>query len=515
MSFDSVNFLLFFPVVALAYYLIPEGIGGKSKNGENKNRINFKSIWLLLASYYFYMSWNPKYAVLIILSTVITFVCGLMLDRINDSSDDDGKKKSKKNMALAVSFIINLSILAFFKYGQFTIDNVTALLNSINITVTARTLDILLPVGISFYTFQALGYTMDVYRGDIKAEKSFVQYALFVSFFPQLVAGPIERSKNLLEQLKVSHKFDLDNIRDGLLMMLWGYFMKLVIADRTSLFVDTVYNNYDSYVGWYIVIATVLFGFQIYCDFNGYTMIARGAAKIMGFELMENFDAPYLSTTVAEFWKKWHISLTSWFRDYLYIPLGGNRKGAARKYINILIVFAVSGLWHGAEWSFVVWGALNGLYQVIGGVLRPIRNKLVDLFHLNRESLGHRIISIIATFAMVDFAWMFFRASTIKDALKMMVNIFKENNIWILFDHESLYTCGLDKYDFFILILALLILMVADIVKTKKISIRNDFIYKQDTWFRWTFYIVAFIFVLILGMWGTGYENAAFLYFQF
>ena len=494
MSFDSIDFLFFFPIVALAYYLIPKA-----------GKYNLKNVWLLIASYYFYMSWNPKYVILILLSTIITYFCGILLER----------PENRKVIVLIICFLCNLSILFFFKYGQFAINNVVFALSKLGFSVSTHTLDILLPVGISFYTFQALGYTIDVYRGDIKAEKNFIQYALFVSFFPQLVAGPIERSKNLLGQLKQDNKFDFSNVREGLLLMLWGFFMKLVIADRTAVFVDTVYNDYYTFQGFYIIIATILFGIQIYCDFNGYTMIARGAAKIMGFNLMENFDAPYLATTVSDFWKRWHISLTSWFKDYLYIPLGGNRKGLYRQFFNILIVFGVSGLWHGAEWSFVLWGLLNGLYQVIGKLTSSIRSKTVNYFKLNPQSLGHRILNTLVTFALVDFAWLFFRADTIKDGLLMIKNIFSINNVWILFDRESIYKCGLDRQDFNLLIIAIIILLVCDICKTKRISIINDIVLLQDTWCRWAIYIVAFLFVLIFGVWGFGYENAAFLYFQF
>ena len=494
MSFDSIDFMLFFPIVAIAYYVIP-------KVGE----YNLKSVWLLVASYYFYMSWNPKYAVLILLSTVVTYLCGILLDTHNEN----------RKAIVVVCVLFNLFILFFFKYGQFTINNIAIALSKIGISVCPYNLDFLLPVGISFYTFQALGYTVDVYRGDIKAERNFIQYALFVSFFPQLVAGPIERSKNLLVQLERENKFDFLNVREGLLMMLWGFFMKLVIADRVALFVDTVYGDYYTYRGWYIIVATILFGIQIYCDFNGYTMIARGAAKIMGFDLMENFDAPYLATTVSEFWKKWHISLTSWFRDYLYIPLGGNRKGYWRQCLNILVVFAVSGLWHGAEWSFVLWGLLNGFYQVIGKITLPARRSIVSYFKLNSDSLGHKVLKTIMTFILVDFAWLFFRADTIKDSLLMVKNIINTNNLWILFDRESIYKCGLDKQDFSLLIIAIIVLIICDICKTKRISIMKDVILLQDTWCRWIIYIVSFLSVLVFGVWGSGYENAAFLYFQF
>lgn len=503
MSFDSVNFLVFFPVVVLLYYLIPV-----------KTKYNLRSIWLLIVSYYFYMSWKPEYALLILFSTFVTYICSILLDKVNDTNLDDKVKSNRKKLYLVLSLVINLAILFVFKYGQFTINTVTSILSRFHIVVNEPTLDLLLPVGISFYTFQALGYTIDVYRGDVKAEKNFVQYALFVSFFPQLVAGPIERSKNLLEQLKEDHYFDPDMVRDGLLTMLWGFFMKLVIADRVALFVDTIYNDYNTYKGFYIVLATVLFGLQIYCDFNGYTMIARGAANVMGFRLMENFNAPYLSTSVAEFWKNWHISLTSWFRDYVYIPLGGNRKGKLRQYINILIVFGISGLWHGAEWSFVIWGLLNGIYQIIGFVLMPLRNRLIKCFNLDRSSLGHRLLNTIGTFVLVDFAWIFFRGDTIRDSFHVIKNMLY-NNVWVLVDHKSIYECGLDRFDFELLITAIAILLFADILKKKNKSILKDYIYKQNTWFRWMFYIVSFLFVLIFGIWGSGYENAAFLYFQF
>ena len=504
MSFNSVNFLVFFPIVAILYYVIPE----------NK-KFNLKNVWLLIASYYFYMSWNPRYVVLILISTITTFFCGILMDRVNNNNLSDNKKRRNKITILIASLAVNLGILFIFKYGDFALQNINAVLGKLNIIWNKPKVDLLLPVGISFYTFQAIGYTIDVYRDEIPAEKNFIQYALFVSFFPQLVAGPIERSGNLLAQLDKKHSFDLLVIREGLLTMLWGFFMKLVIADRACLYVDYVYNDYGNYTGWYLIVATILFGIQIYCDFNGYTMIARGAAKVMGFNLMENFDAPYLSTTVSEFWRKWHISLTSWFRDYLYIPLGGNRKGTIRKYINILIVFSLSGLWHGANWTYVIWGMLNGIYQVVGKVLTPIRTRITGCLRLNVDSLGHRLAKTAITFCLVDFSWMFFRAGTLKDSVGIAKNMIKTNNIWILFDHESIFKCGLDRYDFGILLFAVFILLVADICKVNRIGIMKDILLKQDLWFRWMIYIVTFLFVLIFGIWGSGYTNTAFLYFQF
>jgi D-alanyl-lipoteichoic acid acyltransferase DltB (MBOAT superfamily) len=262
---------------------------------------------------------------------------------------------------VALSFVLNLSILFFFKYFNFTVDTINHVLSMLHMNSVNAGFDIILPVGISFYTFQALSYTMDVYRGDIYCERNFLKYALFVSFFPQLVAGPIERSRNLLKQISVKHEFRWDKVREGLTQMLFGYFQKVVISDNISVLVDQVYNNYPNYGAVELILATIFFAFQIYCDFGGYSNIAIGAAKVMGFDLMENFNTPYMSLSVAEFWRRWHISLSTWFRDYLYIPLGGNRKGRLRKYVNIMVVFLASGLWHGASWHYVAWGAQRNL----------------------------------------------------------------------------------------------------------------------------------------------------------
>lgn len=304
------------------------------------------------------MCWNAKYVFILLFSTAITYASGLLITRANKCKEEDKRIRIKK-IFVGLSFIINLAILFLFKYFDFAIDNANRVLSHFSMQVINPTFDVILPVGISFYIFQALSYTVDVYREDVKAEKNFLKYALFVSFFPQLVAGPIERSKNLLKQVHEKHYFDAQRVKDGLLLMIWGGFQKIVIADRVAIVVDTIFNKFPQYGGMYIVVATILFAFQIYCDFSGYSTIAIGAAKVMGFQLMENFNAPYLSMSVAEFWRRWHISLSSWFRDYLYIPLGGNRKGKFRKYINLMIVFIISGLWHGAQWSFIAWGALN------------------------------------------------------------------------------------------------------------------------------------------------------------
>ena len=413
MLFNSTEFLIFFPIVVAVYFAVPEKL---------------KALWLLISSYYFYMCWNVKYALLILASTVLTYLSGLMMERIKQQNWESAKKQKYKKLVVAASFVSNLSILFYFKYINFALETIAKLFSLVHIQLAVPAFDIILPVGISFYTFQALSYTMDVYRDEIYAEKNFLRYALFVSFFPQLVAGPIERSKNLLKQLAVHQKFQFERAREGFLLMLWGFFLKIVLADRIAVFVDTIYGNYRDYPGWYLILATMLFAVQIYCDFGGYSTIAMGAAQILGVRLMENFDAPYLSVSVAEFWRKWHISLTSWFKDYLYIPLGGSRKGKLRKYLNKMIVFLVSGLWHGAQFSFVAWGGLNGLYQIIGEILQPLRDKLVEILHLNRKSLGHRLIHMVGTFILVDFAWIFFRADRFKSAFHIIQSIFHADN---------------------------------------------------------------------------------------
>ncbi|MBE6894342.1 MAG: MBOAT family protein [Ruminococcaceae bacterium] len=498
MLFNSIDFMIFFPVVTLIYFVIPNKV---------------KYLWLLAASYYFYMCWNAKYALLILFSTIITYLSGILIESVKTKSWDEKKKNVYKKIVVALSFVINLSILFFFKYFNFAFSILARAFAQVNIQLSVPVFDVILPVGISFYTFQALSYTMDVYRDDIYAEKNFFRYALFVSFFPQLVAGPIERSKNLLKQLAVPQKFKIETAREGVLLMIWGFFLKMVLADRVAIFVDTVYGNIAEFTGYYLVVATVLFAVQIYCDFAGYSTIAMGAAKILGINLMENFDAPYLSTSVAAFWRRWHISLTSWFKDYLYIPLGGSRKGALRKYINKMIVFLVSGLWHGASISFVVWGGLNGLYQIIEEITAPIRDKFVKVMHFNRESIGHKLFQTLLTFVLVDFSWIFFRANGFSHGVEIVKSILNAENLWILFD-GSLYTCGLDAHNFYLMIICIFILIFADICKRKNVNIVK-LIATQDWWFRSLVIAISISFILLFGKWGPSFDQANFIYFQF
>lgn len=494
MLFNSLKFLIFFPVVTFFYFVLPKKV---------------RMYWLLAVSYVFYMGWNPKYVVLLFGSTAITYVSGLLLQRIEDGS----RSLSLKKWVVAGSFLLNLGILFYFKYVNFFLDTWVQVLGLLGIGVSQRHFDILLPVGISFFTFQALGYTMDVYRGTIPAEKNFFRYALFVSFFPQLVAGPIERSGNLLSQLETPRPFDPDGAREGFLKMLWGFFLKIVLADRIAIFVDTVYGAPELYPGWFLIVATVLFAVQIYCDFGGYSTIAIGVSQILGIHLMENFEAPYLSTSVAQFWRRWHISLTSWFKDYLYIPLGGSRKGKARKQLNKMIVFLVSGLWHGADLSFVIWGGLNGLYQVLGELLEPLRSRVCTALGLHRETLGHRCVQGLLTFLLVDFSWIFFRASNFAQAKEIINSIFTASNPWILFDN-SLYSCGLDARNFGLLVAGVGLLALADLCKRRGHPL-SRLLLRQDRWLRWLLTAAAILALLVFGKWGPGFDQASFIYFQF
>ena len=351
MLFNSFDFLVFFPIVCIVYFAL----------GKNKYRNPF----LLIASYYFYMNWNPVYALLILSSTVLTYFCGLLVQA-------NFNEIKRKKLFLTLSLVINFSILFIFKYYNFINESVWGIMSTMGLRWDVPNLDLLLPVGISFYTFQAVGYTIDVYRGTIQAERKFSTYALFVSFFPQLVAGPIERAKNLLPQFHKEHSFKYDNFVSGFKLMLWGYFMKLCVADRLGEYVDAVYNNVDAHNGTSFLIATILFTFQIYCDFGGYSNIAIGVAKILDYDLMVNFRRPYFSESVKDFWRRWHISLSSWFSDYVYIPLGGSRVKYARHLLNLLITFLVSGLWHGANWTFVFWGSLHGVLLIIHNVYKRV-----------------------------------------------------------------------------------------------------------------------------------------------
>ncbi len=468
MLFNSLHFLVFFPIVCVVYFLLPS--------------LKSRNIFLLCASYYFYMNWEPVYALLLFSSTLITYLAALGIAKYPE--------KSKKRLCLISSLALNLGILFLFKYYNFAAENISILLEKFGLAIQMPKFGFLLPVGISFYIFQALGYSIDVYRGTTSVEKNFFTYALFVSFFPQLVAGPIERSTNLLQQFKKEHSFSYENVMSGIRLMLWGYFLKLVLADRCALYVDPVFNNVAYHNGGSFLLASLFFPFQIYGDFAGYSLTAIGAAKVMGFNLMENFRRPYFATTVTDFWHRWHISLSTWFKDYVYIPLGGNRVSTPRCHSNIMTTFIISGIWHGANWTFIVWGTIHGALQCIEKWLGW--NKA----HWN---VTGKILHWFLTFCIVCLAWVFFRANSIDDACTIIVGMFSD--LGVPFINSS--------SDIILTALALFIVLCKEYAEeySWKFSISES-----PSWLIRHLYIICItVYIILFGVLNGG----QFIYFQF
>lgn len=404
MEFNSLPFLIFFPVVTLLYFGMPKFL---------------KRPWLLCCSYYFYMCWNAAYSLLLLFSTASTWACGWLIEK--------SRSKNGRRAALIVNLGVNLGILFFFKYFNFFSESFSGLLTQFGLSITPLTLDthiFLLPVGISFYTFQALGYSIDVYRGVIPHERSFLNYALFVSFFPQLVAGPIERAAHFLPQLKQDHIFEYKRVSAGLKLMLWGFFQKVVIADGLAVMADKVFDAPTLATGQQAVLGILFFTIQIYCDFGGYSNIAIGAAQVLGFDLMTNFAQPYFSASVREFWRRWHISLSSWLKDYIYFPLGGSRCSTLRRCFNLMLTFLASGLWHGAKWTFVIWGALHGALCCLEAVAAKPAALISKKLRLAKLRFLTRPVRVLLTFFTVSFIWVFFRAETLADAGTLCGSVF-------------------------------------------------------------------------------------------
>lgn len=405
MTFNSVQFLIFLPIVILLYWVLPH---------------RFRWMMLLVASYLFYMSWNPWLIFLIVFTTGVSYVSGLLMEKFN------GRKI--KVACLVVTLICCLGTLFFFKYFVFGVNLVIGAINLFGGNIAQFTFSLILPVGISFYTFQTLSYVIDVYRGKISAEHHFGYYALFVTYFPQLVAGPIERPENLIPQLRTEQKINPEDFATGLRIAAVGFFKKVVIADSVAVFVNAVYNNAAQASGITVLIATVLFAVQIYCDFSGYTDIAIGVARLMGIKLCDNFNRPYTAVSIKDFWRRWHISLTAWFTDYVYIPLGGNRCPLWRWMINVMAVFLLSGLWHGAALTFIVWGGIHGFYQIIGNLknraLKKLENKTGRKIVYDNSAVT--LYKRIVTFLLVCFAWIFFRGNSLTDCGVLLTKLFTD-----------------------------------------------------------------------------------------
>jgi len=420
--------------------------------------------------------------------------------------------KARRRKYLILSLLLNLGLLFSFKYFNFFNDSLRIILTRYNIFYNIPNLKVLLPIGISFYTFQTLSYTIDVYRGKRDPERHLGIFALYVAFFPQLVAGPIERSTRLLPQFRKQHTFDYKRVTNGLKLMAWGYFQKVVIADNLAVGVDNIYNNPHGYSGLVLIVATVFFAFQIYCDFSGYTDIARGAAQIMGYDLMLNFRRPYFAKSIRDFWQRWHISLTSWFRDYFYIPLGGNRVVKWRWYYNIFIVFLVSGLWHGANWTFIIWGALHGFYLLFSIWTKDIRERLAGFTRIREFPTPRKYLRALVTFCLVLFAWVFFRANSVSDALYIVTNV---HTGWgdlsmVSAIKNSLRALGLTKLELFIAVISIAILVVIHLIQRKG-SLR-EMIAVRPAWFRWLAYYALLLSIVFFGAFN---RSVPFVYFQF
>ena len=482
MLFNSFEFLIFFSLVTTLYFILP-------------NR--FRWFMILVASCLFYMNFIPIYITILGLTILVDYFAGIKIEQTQGAI---------KKGWLIFSIITTCAILFVFKYYNFFITNYNDLLGLLHIDNKIDKLNIILPIGLSFHTFQSLSYVIEVYRGNQKAEKNFGIYSLYVMFYPQLVAGPIERPQNLLYQFHSEHKFNYDDAKKGLILMAWGLFKKSVIADRVSLYVDFIYNDPTHHHGAPIWLATYLFAIQIYCDFSGYSDMAIGAARIMGYKLMTNFNRPYFSKSIDEFWKRWHISLSTWFKDYVYIPLGGNRVIKWRWYYNLLITFLLSGFWHGASWTYVIWGGLNGLYLVMAIQFKPFREWLTKTFGLSKSIFINKIVNIAITFNLICFTWVFFRAKTIQDAkiiLKGAIQFSKDEG-------SKIFQHSFDaKYFAFISVFLLLMTVI-------EWNLRNgtDFptkVSQLKNTYRWALYLGMIIVIMIFGNFGS----REFIYFQF
>lgn len=492
MLFNSLHFLVFFPIVTALFFLLPQ---------------KFRWAMLLAASCYFYMVFKPVYILILCITIAVDYVSGIYIEK------SEGKRRKYFMIA---SIVTNVAMLAFFKYYNFlnyTWQDLVGI-SGLDLPVPPF-LAILLPIGLSFHTFQSLSYVVEVYRKKYPAERHLGIFALYVMFYPQLVAGPIERPQNVLWQFKERHYFVYERVKLGLQLMMWGMFKKVVIADRCAAFANEVYNQPHDYTGIPLIIGTVFFAFQIFCDFSGYSDIALGSAQVMGFKLMQNFDRPYFAKSISEFWKRWHISLSTWFRDYLYISLGGSRVSKPRQYFNLLFTFLVSGLWHGANWTYVIWGGLNGLYLIAEMQWQGFITSLRDRSKSSLSKFALNVSLILLTFGLTCLAWIFFRANTVSDAFYIVSHLFSGIGSWPqnLVNPTFLklnVMLGKDKFDFIVANLAIVFLLITHYLQRGRSG--RTLLNSQNTAVRWAFYFAIVFSILFLGAFN---ESQQFIYFQF
>ncbi len=480
MLFNSVHFAFFFLIAAVLLAVTPA---------------RHRWIPLLAASYYFYASWRAEHLLVLVGATLATYLAALGMS----ACVYPGAKKT----ILWVCLIVNIGTLFFFKYFNFFSRSLNEALHAWNIFADVPIVDIVLPIGISFYLFQSTGYVVDVYRGRVRPERHLGRFALFVAFWPQILAGPIGRAEQLLPQFKQAHGFDYQRVVRGLRLMLWGLFKKVVIADHLAVYVGQVYGQLETYRGFPLIFAAVFYTLQIYCDFSGYTDMARGSARIMGFELMENFSRPYFAKSMREFWQRWHISLSSWFRDYVYIPLGGRRVAPWRWYANLMITFTLSGLWHGANWTFVIWGAIHGGCLVLEYVSGGFQARLADKLFRNKNSVGHKAVQAGITLSLICLAWVFFRSDTVADAFYWIGHM-------VVLDPNQIGVSIVSPSSFLLSILLILILMAVDL-KERRTRLYT-YLERWPLAVRWAVYTLATWAVAIATIFGVRQE---FIYFQF
>lgn len=491
MAFNTFDYMFFLSAVAIIYYILPQKV---------------KKVWLLAVSLAFYALWDVRYLAVIGTNIVVTYMAGRLIEK-----NADRKKLCKTVVALVA--IICIGSLAVFKYSSFLVGNINKVFGILGVGAQIPVLEIMLSIGISFFTFQSLGYVIDIYRGKYAAEKNIIIYALFLSFFPQICCGPIGRGDKLLPQYHADVTYDVDRIREGLLTIAYGLFLKMVIADNINALISPMFASWQDYNGMELLLATLLIGIQIYCDFYGYSLMALGSGRVLQIELMRNFNQPYLATSFKEFWRDWHVSLTSWFTEYLYIPLGGNRKGRIRKYVNQLIVFICSGLWHGAGWHYIAWGGLNGVYLGVEDMFGEKLGRLMEKLGANRSRKSWKLVKWVFTVAFISVGMLLFQASSLSDAFRIMNVIVRDFRPGWFFA-ERCYSTFASTQQFAIIIFSMIVMGVVDWLNKKGKNV-IQLIFRQQVIIRWCVYLLLLYIIVCWGAYGEGFEQTQFIYFEF